>query len=79
MIRFLEISNHVLFWYYLASNFAYLVMLVVALKTTAPLKVKPEYDLATGLLEYFRDIRGGALPAESTSGQNVVPLNVSAE
>jgi cellulose synthase/poly-beta-1,6-N-acetylglucosamine synthase-like glycosyltransferase len=35
MIRFLEISNHLLFWYYLASNFAYLVMLVVALKTTA--------------------------------------------
>ena len=35
MIRFLEISNHVLFWYYLASNFAYLVMLIVALKTTA--------------------------------------------
>jgi len=23
MIRFLEISNHTLFWYYLASNFAY--------------------------------------------------------
>ena len=34
MIRFLEISNHVLFWYYLASNFAYLVMLIVALRVT---------------------------------------------
>lgn len=35
MIRFLDISNHVLFWYYLASNLAYLVMLIVALKTSA--------------------------------------------
>ena len=35
MIRFLEISNHTLFWYYLASNIAYLVMLLVALKTSA--------------------------------------------
>lgn len=35
MIRFLEISNHTLFWYYLSSNFAYLVMLVIALKTSA--------------------------------------------
>lgn len=35
MIHFLDISNHFLFWYYLASNLAYLVMLIVALKTTA--------------------------------------------
>jgi len=35
MIRFLEIANLVLFYYYLASNLAYLVMLIVALKTTA--------------------------------------------
>ena len=35
MIRFLEISNHTLFWYYLASNLAYLTMLLVALKTSA--------------------------------------------
>jgi len=35
MIRFLDISNHTLFWYYLASNLAYLTMLLVALKTTA--------------------------------------------
>jgi len=34
MIRFLDISNHTLFWYYLASNLAYLVMLIVALKTS---------------------------------------------
>ncbi len=35
MIRLLEISNHTLFWYYLASNLAYLTMLIVALKTSA--------------------------------------------
>ena len=35
MSRFLEICNHILFWYYLASNLAYLVMLLVALKTSA--------------------------------------------
>src|SRR5205807_10139526 len=35
MIRFLDIANHTLFWYYLASNFAYLLMLMVALKTSA--------------------------------------------
>jgi len=35
MIRFLDISNHTLFWYYLASNLAYLMMLIVALKTSA--------------------------------------------
>ena len=35
MTRLLEISNHTLFWYYLASNLAYLTMLIVALKTSA--------------------------------------------
>jgi len=35
MIRFLDISNHTLFWYYLASNLAYLTMLLVALRTSA--------------------------------------------
>jgi cellulose synthase/poly-beta-1,6-N-acetylglucosamine synthase-like glycosyltransferase len=35
VIRLLEISNHALFWYYLASNVGYLVMLLVALKTSA--------------------------------------------
>lgn len=35
MIRFLDISNHALFWYYLASNLAYLTMLIIALKTSA--------------------------------------------
>jgi cellulose synthase/poly-beta-1,6-N-acetylglucosamine synthase-like glycosyltransferase len=35
VIRFLEIANHTLFWYYLASNVIYLVTLLVALKTSA--------------------------------------------
>jgi cellulose synthase/poly-beta-1,6-N-acetylglucosamine synthase-like glycosyltransferase len=35
MSRFLEISNNTVFWYYLASNLAYLVMLIIALKTSA--------------------------------------------
>jgi hypothetical protein len=29
----------------------------VELKNTAPLKVQGEYDLATGLADYFRDVR----------------------
>ena len=35
MIYFLDVANHSLFFYYLLSNFAYLTMLVVALKTSA--------------------------------------------
>lgn len=35
MIRFLDISNHTVFWYYVASNLAYLTMLLIALKTSA--------------------------------------------
>ncbi len=35
MTGFLNIFNHMLFWYYLACNLAYLLMLVVALRTTA--------------------------------------------
>src|SRR6266852_4687712 len=35
MIWFLDFSNHALFWYYLASNFSYLAMLIIALKTSA--------------------------------------------
>jgi cellulose synthase/poly-beta-1,6-N-acetylglucosamine synthase-like glycosyltransferase len=35
MIQLLEIANHALFWYYLASNLAYLVMLIIAFKTSA--------------------------------------------
>jgi len=35
MIRLLDFANHALFWYYLASNLAYLTMLIIALKTSA--------------------------------------------
>jgi cellulose synthase/poly-beta-1,6-N-acetylglucosamine synthase-like glycosyltransferase len=35
VIHLLDISNHTLFWYYLASNLSYLTMLIVALKTSA--------------------------------------------
>lgn len=35
MTRLLEALNHTLFWYYLASNLAYLAMLLIALKTSA--------------------------------------------
>jgi len=35
MIHFLEASNQVLFYYYLLSNLAYLVMLIIALRTSA--------------------------------------------
>lgn len=34
MIHVLDISNHTLFWYYLASNLAYLMMLIIAVKTS---------------------------------------------
>src|SRR6201997_346015 len=42
MIRLLDIANHTLFWYYLASNLAYLLMLLVALKTSATHQRKVE-------------------------------------
>ena len=35
MIYFLELSNHLLFFYYVLSNLGYLLMLAVALKTSA--------------------------------------------
>ena len=35
MIALLDFINHTLFWYYLASNLAYLTMLIVAIKTSA--------------------------------------------
>lgn len=35
MIRFLDISNQIFFWYFLAGNLAYLAMLLVALRTSA--------------------------------------------
>src|ERR1700682_385580 len=35
MIHFLEVSNQILFYYYLLSNISYLMMLIIALKTSA--------------------------------------------
>lgn len=35
MIHFLSFSNYALFWYYLASNCAYLAMLLIAFRTSA--------------------------------------------
>jgi cellulose synthase/poly-beta-1,6-N-acetylglucosamine synthase-like glycosyltransferase len=35
MIRFLEVSNQSLFYYYLVGNLAYLAMLIIALRTSA--------------------------------------------
>lgn len=39
---------------------------MIELKTAAPLRVKGEYSLSTGLAEYFRDVlgRSGPLPSE---------------
>jgi len=51
MIRALEISNHALFWYYLATNLAYLAMLVIALKTSAMHK----HRLESHRLNWFKD------------------------
>ena len=38
---------------------------MIQLKSPAPLRVKPEYALATGLAEYFRDVRGPLVAAKS--------------
>jgi len=51
MIRFLDMSNQTFFWYYLASNLAYLVMLIVALKTSALHQRK----LESHRLHWFKD------------------------
>jgi cellulose synthase/poly-beta-1,6-N-acetylglucosamine synthase-like glycosyltransferase len=51
MIRLLEISNQALFWYYLATNLAYLAMLVIALKTTA----QHQRRLESHRLSWFKD------------------------
>ena len=51
MIRFLDLSNQTFFWYYLASNLAYLVMLIVALKTSALHQRK----LESHRLHWFKD------------------------
>ena len=51
MIRLLEISNWTLFWYYLATNLAYLAMLVIALKTSA----QHQRRLESHRLNWFKD------------------------
>jgi len=51
VIRFLEISNHTLFWYYLASNLAYLAMLIIALRTSA----QHQHRLESHRLSWFKD------------------------
>jgi cellulose synthase/poly-beta-1,6-N-acetylglucosamine synthase-like glycosyltransferase len=51
MIHLLEISNQTLFWYYLASNLAYLTMLVIALKTSA----RHQRRLESHRLSWFKD------------------------
>jgi cellulose synthase/poly-beta-1,6-N-acetylglucosamine synthase-like glycosyltransferase len=51
MTHLLDISNHTLFWYYLASNISYLVMLVVALKTSAA----HQRRLKSHSLAWFKD------------------------
>ena len=51
MIRLLEISNQALFWYYLASNLAYLAMLIIALKTSA----MHQRRLESHRLSWFKD------------------------
>ena len=51
MIRFLEISNHTLFWYYLATNLAYLGMLIIALKTSA----RQQRRLESHRLSWFKE------------------------
>jgi len=51
VIRLLEFSNHALFWYYLASNISYLVILIVALKTSAV----HQRRLKSHRLEWYKD------------------------
>jgi len=51
MIRLLEISNQTLFWYYLATNLAYLAMLIIALKTSA----MHQRRLESHRLNWFKD------------------------
>jgi len=51
MTRLLEISNQTLFWYYLASNLAYLTMLIIALRTSA----MHQRRLESHRLSWFKD------------------------
>ncbi|HEY6943957.1 MAG TPA: glycosyltransferase family 2 protein [Candidatus Acidoferrum sp.] len=51
MTHLLEISNQTLFWYYLASNLAYLTMLIIALRTSA----MHQRRLESHRLSWFKD------------------------
>ena len=51
MIRLLDLSNHVFFWYYLASNLGYLAMLIIALKTSA----KHQHRLESHRLSWIKE------------------------
>jgi len=51
MICLLGFLNHALFWYYLACNLAYLMMLIVALRTSAA----HQRRLKSHRLEWFRE------------------------
>lgn len=51
MIRFLEISNQTIFWYFLAGNVAYLLMLIVALCTST----RHQRRLQSYRLEWIKD------------------------
>ncbi len=44
---------------------------MVELKNTAPMRVKPDYPIETGLADYFRDVQGGGVQAPVATG--VVP------
>lgn len=50
---------------------------LIELKNTAPLNVKPEYPIETGLAEFFRDVRdtgaGGSPGSGSSTGQSSLP------
>lgn len=51
MIRFLDASNHSLFYYYLVSNLAYLTMLIIALKTSTAY----QHSLKSSSLSWVRE------------------------
>ncbi len=44
---------------------------VVELKNSAPLRVKPEYDIAFGLAEFFRDVRQSPADSPAANSQPV--------
>jgi cellulose synthase/poly-beta-1,6-N-acetylglucosamine synthase-like glycosyltransferase len=51
MIRILDVTNHAFFWYYLATNLAYLAMLIIAIKTSA----RHQRRLKSHRLDWFKE------------------------